>query len=86
MPNKKRISVAALYVFMQATSVNIAFADVIWLSEMPPSRHSSSVAQEMVSEPHGQHDHSQHPHEHPIASSGAVSTASMSVSAGRRFS
>lgn len=79
MSNMIKILTTALYGLMQVTFVGIASADVIWLSETPPSKRASTVVNEAMQEQHAQHEHSQHVHEGLVASSATASTAGMTA-------
>lgn len=84
MSKMKLSLVVALYGLMQATLVSIASADVIWLSETPPSKRAAAVVKEVVPDQHTQIDHSQHVHEHQVASSAVAVSGVVAATGGNK--
>lgn len=80
----KRTLVAALCGLAQVTFIGIASAEIIWLSEIPPSKRSSAVVKEAMPDQHAQHDHSQHSPGQKVAASGVAQTGAAAVAGGNK--
>lgn len=80
----KRTLVAALCGLAQVAFVGTANAEVIWLSETPPSKRSSAVVKEVIADQHAQHDHSRHAAEQQVASSATVPAGGAAAAGGNK--